>query len=114
MRYFFSILTMALHAYMQGFYSTQYQKAIHGTGYGPAALLNKVQLVAQVLIIHNEGTLDNITMAAKIFGCRVHYNVCTQVERVLQIRRSKSVINTQKNIIGFGNSCNSLDIYNID
>ena len=108
-----TILAMPFHPDAQGFDAPEYQKTIHGSGYGPAAFLDKIQFIPQSLIVHHQSALDHITVASEVFCSRMHHDVCAKRKRILERRRCKSIVHTQPNLVFLCNRCNAPDVGNV-
>src|SRR4029450_2795346 len=50
------------------------------------------QLLGQVVVVEYQCTTDDVGVAAAVLGGRVHDDVRTQLQRLLEVRRGKCVV----------------------
>ena len=94
------ILRVTLHAHCQRLDASQYQEAIHRSGYGADSVLEECQPVKQCTLPHGQRAAHDVRVTAKVLGCRVNDNVCAQIERALQIGGGERVIYNQQRVAG--------------
>ena len=88
----FTVFAMALHTYVQCFYTTQHQPAIVRTGYRPATVLYKCQPLMQFTVVHHQRAHYHIAVTAEVLGCRVHDDIHAGCERLLEQRSCPAVV----------------------
>ena len=52
-------------------------------------------------------------MSADELGCRVNDNICSVLKRADQIRRCKSIVHNQRNLMRMRDRCDLLNIHNV-
>src|ERR1022692_2261612 len=103
-RNFTRVFAMAVHAHVQRFNAPEYQESIMGAADRSATVLYKFDLLSYCRIIAYRRSQHYIRMTAEVFGGRMNYDIGAHFEWSLQIRRCKSIVNTEEDIP----SCNRL------
>ncbi len=98
---------------MQSFDASQYEKAVIGSGYGSTGILDKRKLLIKIGIIGSQKPHDHIRMTTNKLGHRMHDHISTQIQWILQIRGSKSVVDDQFGLMFFRNSGQSFNVHNV-
>ena len=96
LRDFFCVIAVAVHAHRESFDATSGQVSIEGRGDRTDGPLEPQQLGVDVYIGSDHCTTDDVGMPAQILGGRMQHVVSTQADRVLQVRRSESIVHDQR------------------
>ncbi len=85
---------MPFHAQRECLDPTQGEERIEGTGHATDRVLQIRELLAQLIgaVTDDGGAADRIRVAVQIFRRRVHDEIETVLQRVLQIRRRERVV----------------------
>ena len=69
-------------------------------------ILEKFKLVIEIFVICENDTHNDVTMAVDIFCNGVYYEIGSEVNRTLEIRRYESIVNSQQYFVFAGDGCN--------
>ena len=108
------ILARALHAQVEGFDTSEHQEAILWPRYSATGILYEVDSLCEFRILYNQTSVYYIRVATYILGGRVQHNICSEIERVLQIWRGEGIVNTHHDAVFFCNVTYCSYIYNIE
>ena len=61
-------------------------------------ILQETELFVGHLIGSADGSHDNVGVAVEVLGARVHYQVSTQCQGTLEVRRQERVVNNNKDL----------------
>jgi hypothetical protein len=89
------ILCMAVHAHCQGLDASQHKEAIERARYCAHRVLKERQSLVQLSRSHHNRAPNYVGVAAEILGRRMDDDICTQLERPLQIRRGECAVDRQ-------------------
>src|ERR1700691_2060477 len=104
------VALMFAHTQRQGLYATQCEVAVKRTRHGASGILNEFQLVVKFLITRNNCTANNVTVPTQILGRAVHDDIGAKLQRALEVRRSKGIIDDVNEFMSFANSTNGFQL----
>ena len=86
---------MPLHPYTQCFDAPQGKKAVPWSRHGADGILQRGELLGQVIIRCDQYTSDHIGMAPQVFCGAVHDHIRTQLKRALKNGCCERVVHHQ-------------------
>ena len=105
---------MTFEAQRERFQAAQYEPAIKRRRHRARRVLQKFETFIQRRVICHKRAADDIAMSAEIFGGRVHGQIRAQLERPLQIRRSKSIIHAHQNSASARQRAQRLNVHDFE
>ena len=87
-----AVLVVLFHSYSERLHSAQYEPALEWRQYGACRLLHESQLFHLLCSCTDHHPAKPITVAIEKLRRGVNYHVCTQRNRLLEIRRHESVV----------------------
>src|SRR5688572_360205 len=104
---------MTFHSQVKCFYATENEKGILWPWNSTTGIHDESQVLIKFFIIHNQRAHDHVGMSTEIFCNRMHNDVCTQVQWILQVRRSKSIVDGYQDVFTFHQIDTALDVDNV-
>src|SRR6266487_4653704 len=104
------ILLVLAHTYCQCLDAAHRQPHIEGTGYCSCGILVELNLLVDILIVHDYRPTDDIAMTINVLSCAMEYNIGSQCQWLLEVRSGKSVIHDQQRILLVSDLRHCLDI----
>src|ERR671934_1134737 len=109
-RYSASVAVVFSHSYREGLQPAQHQPGIQWAGHTADRVLQKGQLLEQVVSIDDQRPTDEVAVAAKVLGRAVDHDVGPQLERPLEVRTHEGVVDDDKRVPRMGQVTNGPDI----
>src|SRR5207244_8699541 len=94
-----AVLVVLLHAYRERLHPAQDEPALEWRQYGACRLLHKPQLLGLLRFGAHHHSAKPITVAIAKLGRGVNYHVCTQRDRLLEVRSHESVVHYYFNFL---------------
>ena len=89
---------MALHSNREGLHATQDQVTVERARDCPSRVLNEPEALGKLRIPHRDEAADHVAVTSKVLGGRVHDDVGTEREGLLEIGGGKGVVNDHERI----------------
>ena len=110
-RDFECVLAMGVHAQSQRFDTAQHQPAVHRTCNRAGMHHHVVQRLCQFFGFGYNNAHQYVRMTAQIFGSGMEHKIATHIQRLLQIRRGKGVVDADQRTGRFGFRGQRFDVY---
>ena len=95
---------------MQGLQTAVSEPAVKGRGNGTDGVLQESKALVQILGVECGNAHQHIRVTVDILGHGVHDQIGAVVQRVLNIRTHKGIVDDDQNAMAVGDLCDSLDI----
>src|SRR5258705_4694351 len=86
---------------MQSFRTAKHEPGVEGTRYRTRRVENELHPLGQRVVAHYRDSPHHVAMAVEILGSEVIDDVGAVLERPLEIRRSKGVVDDEECILSF-------------
>jgi hypothetical protein len=85
-----------VHAHAEGLDAAQHEPRVERTGYRAHRVLVERELLSQFGVAGDQRTADHVGVPAEVLGRRVHHDVGTERDGLLQVRRGEGVVDDQQ------------------
>ena len=106
-----SIPLLAVEAELQRLDSSQQKKAIEWSQRVSFGVLQEIDFLSEILVTHDDGSGSDVVVSTQILRRGVQNDVRAQVERILQVRRHRTVVNAEQCIMRPSDLGNLLKIH---
>jgi hypothetical protein len=87
-----SVLAGSFHPKVKCLDAPEYQEAVLRARDSANGILEKVELLSELIVASDQSAQDHIRVAAQVLGSGVQDNISAQIQRVLEVRRGKGVV----------------------
>src|SRR5579859_2718549 len=108
-----AVFSVSSHAEGKSFYASQYQPAIEWPENRAGGVLDKLQALGKGSVVQDDCATNPVAVAVQIFGGAVQNEVRAQLERALEVRAHKSVVNRHQDAMLARQFCHGSDIRNL-
>ena len=101
------------HAQLQGLHALQEHPGVERRQARAGGTQEREHLLADALGVANDGAADATALPVQVLGGRVHDQVCTQLQRLLQHRSEETVVHDQQRALAPGNLRQPGDVHHL-